>query len=348
MLIGANSVYIQVEIESNKNISMLRTFLSLIICIFGLPSMAQTLINNSSWITDLAYAKSVPEKVYKLDLSNQNLREVPKAIKQFVNLQELKLSDNKIISINGAFDGLKNIEFVELSGNWIQNINFMVFEDSKHRLAEIYIRENQLKKIDSSINILTRLELLNAGGNKIENIDDDIKLPYLVSVYLDNNLISGDLSFLSASKSLRRLNLNNNRFSEINIDHHFINLIRLDIGDNPIEKLEFSDHRLKMEKLILDWINLSNIDLGQFPPRLIRLSMEHCSLDSAPKIVYNLRQLRELSIMHNDVIELQDELLNMKSLKRLWIAGNPIDHQKLTIAKKKRRLIIHMEEGDIK
>ncbi len=327
---------------------MKNVFLCFLFSAVGMFCQAQIMINNSSWITDLAYAQSNPERVYKLDLSNQNLREVPEAIKQFVHLQELKLSDNKIIHLDNAFDGLKYLEFVELSGNWIQEIDFSIFSDSKDRLKELYLRDNQIYVIDSSINTLHALERLNLGNNRIESIDSNVALPQLISLYMDNNVISSELNFLRSSKKLSRLNVNNNRIEHLRIDADFGNLIRLDIGDNPIETLSFSPKRLKIEKLILDWIDLSTVKINHFPDRLIRLSMEHCSLENIPPAVLNLKQLRELSIMHNNFNRLEANLLTMRPLSRLWIAGNPIDRQALASIKKKKRLTIHMEEGDYK
>ena len=51
-----------------------------------------------------------PEKVYRLNLSNTRLNEIPKEIEKFIHIQELSLSSNKIEFIPDEICKLKKLQ----------------------------------------------------------------------------------------------------------------------------------------------------------------------------------------------------------------------------------------------
>jgi len=314
-------------------------------CLFLFNLYAQN-FSPLTWVTDLDLAIKYPEKVYRLDLSNQGLLEVPSKIKQLPKLRELKLSDNKITSLEGAFSGLRYLEFVELSGNLLQDIDYQVFESCKHRLQELYIRDNLLHTIDSSINILSGLQELHIGNNKIHSLPDKLNLPNLVVLYIDNNVISTLQSCLKFLPNLRRLNANNNQITSLDFTIYGWSLIRLDIGDNPLSSLNLSE-KMKLEKLILDWVDLSAIELEVLPPRILRLSMEHCNLSAIPKEVFQLKYLKEYSIMHNQLETIPEQVFQFRYLEKLWIAGNNLEYSKLRQMDKRRKLQVILENDRV-
>ena len=69
---------------------------------FGLTSnvlSAQFDANGNKWFTNLEDALSEADRVFKLDLSGQGLKEIPKELAAFPNLIELRIMDNLISSV---------------------------------------------------------------------------------------------------------------------------------------------------------------------------------------------------------------------------------------------------------
>ena len=103
------------------------------------------------------------ENIENIDLSNQNLIEIPKGLEQFKNLRILDLYNNQISKIENLD---KNIDLTYL------NLN-------NNKISKI-------ENLDNNIN-LTYLDLSNNKISKIENLDNNINLKNL---YLENNKIT--------------------------------------------------------------------------------------------------------------------------------------------------------------
>ena len=284
---------------------------------------AQFHVNMDRWITNLPDAKRQAEHVYNLDLSGQHLKEVPKEIVDFVNLEALKLSDNDILHLDGRLKTLKELKFVELSGNRMYSIDFSEFEGSKYSLEEIWIRDNNLRKVEGISNHFERLKVLDLGGNLLTDFPEDIQLPALVSLDLDANQLTTLPEFLTSTTKLKTLNLSGNQLAAFELSPSLRKLKALDLSDNPLKEIGWGSHKVKVKKLILDWVSLSEADIQSMPKSLEILSLEHCGLSSISGIE-NLRNLKELSLLHNEIRELPVDFQRIKNLKKLWVGGNPL------------------------
>ncbi|MFK7946394.1 MAG: leucine-rich repeat domain-containing protein [Saprospiraceae bacterium] len=312
---------------------MKNLFVIVFVLIFSTVINAQFDTNREVWINDLEVALKEPNRVYNLDLSEQHLTEIPKEIEAFTNLTNLKLSDNRITDLSDVLKSLKHLIFVELSGNELREVDFTIFKNSNMSLEEIWLRDNRLTTIDSSINCLENLLVLNIGQNRIQKLDASIDLPILRVLKVDNNHLKTTPEMLINSPKLRYLNINANEISNFTLSLNFRNLNELNLSDNPITKFEIEPGKLKLQVLILDWISIDESLLNNFPKTLRVLSMEHCDLKNIDSIVH-LRNLKELSLMHNDLKELPQEIYNFKILEKLWISGNYFTDNQIEILKK--------------
>lgn len=312
---------------------MKNLFVIAFVLIFSTVINAQFDANKEVWINDLEVALKEPNRVYNLDLSEQNLTKIPKEIEAFKNLTNLKLSDNRITDLGEALKSLEHLIFVELSGNQLRKVDFTIFKKSNQSLEEIWLRDNRLTNIDSTINCLENLLVLNIGQNRIQQLDESINLPILRSLKVDNNHLKSTPKMLVNSPKLRYLNVNANEISMFSLGLNFRNLNELNLSDNPITEFEIEQGKLKLQVLILDWINFDESLLNQLPKTLRVLSMEHCDLKNVRSIVH-LRNLKELSLMHNELKELPQEIYNFKKLEKLWVAGNYLTDNQIEILKK--------------
>jgi len=303
-------------------------FISLLaIIIFGLTSnglSAQYDVNTNKWFTNLQDALGEADRVYKLDLSGQGLTEIPSEISSFTNLVELRIGDNLINSIGTELSENSRLEYLDLSGNLIKSIDFNNLSENALNLKYLVLRENSLTEIDASINKLKFLSHLDLGGNFIKNLDDEILLRFLKVLILDNNNLADVPPMAINAPKLTTLNLNANNIEIFDV-RVFPSLTALDLGDNPLKKYNITIS--KLEKLILDWVDFNELELYPIPLTMEILSLEHCNLTAVPAFIYDLYQLEELSIMHNEIVSLDPQLSECKKLKLLWVKGNKLDEE---------------------
>ena len=69
------------------------------------------------WYTSLEEALENKDKVYKLDLSSNQLTSFPESIGNLSNLQELMLSNNQLTSLPESIGDLSNLQWLFLSDN---------------------------------------------------------------------------------------------------------------------------------------------------------------------------------------------------------------------------------------
>lgn len=115
--------------------------------------------------TSLEKAVANPSKVYKLNLSNQKLKEFPKEILLFENLQELNLSNNSIQDLPAEINRLKNLQVLNLSNNKIKKLPATI-GDLKE-LQTFYLSKNKLIYFPNEIRGLDKLRLIDVSRNDL-------------------------------------------------------------------------------------------------------------------------------------------------------------------------------------
>lgn len=160
--------------------------------------------------SDIKEALKEPEKVYRLDLSNQNLNLPSDSIwEKFINLEYLSFKNDHLTNLPDGLSKLKKLKILDLSGN-----DFKVLPQSLSRLenlVELYL--NDEKKMDITQSLLV--------------IKD---LPNLKILHLENDHLKSIPKSLLYFKNLDTLYLNNNRFRQAPIELkelrklHFVDL----------------------------------------------------------------------------------------------------------------------------
>lgn len=122
--------------------------------------------------TDMAEALQNPDKVYKLNLRKQKLKEIPKDIFKFKNLQELNVSKNKLESLPENLDSLKYLEVINASDNNIDTIYPSIGNFPK--LKKLILNQNIIAHLPSTIGNLTEMYFLDMWGNEITEFPKEI------------------------------------------------------------------------------------------------------------------------------------------------------------------------------
>ncbi|MEN5195543.1 leucine-rich repeat domain-containing protein [Sphingobacterium faecium] len=150
----------------------------------------------------------------KIDLSNQNLKEIPKYVITNRNLKELNISGNNFTELPKELFSLRHLKKLDISNNKISTIYADIAKLQK--LEVLNLNKNLLKALPNQLFILKKLTKLLLNGNQIgqinTNIDSLQELRYLA--LSNNNLIEFPKEILKLKK-LERLWLNNNKFHTI-------------------------------------------------------------------------------------------------------------------------------------
>lgn len=276
------------------------------------------------------------QHTYHLKLVAQNLREVPKEVREMPNLYTLLLSDNKITRLGDALANATQLQVLDLDNNDLREIPLAALTACS-QLEELHIRGNNIKYLPTNFGNLKYLKILDIGENNVSNSDTTIYLPYLLKLRADANQLESIPTFLNQCKSLEYLNLNQNRIHDLSGIDQLNRLRTLNIGDNPLTSIEPIAELGNLEHLTLDWIDLDTINqAGLERLKSLRiLSIENCNLHQLPAWVGARNNLEELSLIGNNLTEIPPALYQMKRLKKLWLGKNPLPQEQVDHLRRK-------------
>ncbi|XP_061167313.1 slit homolog 1 protein-like [Saccostrea echinata] len=198
-------------------------------------------------------------KIVKLDLSNNDIEEVPRNNISFLtNLQELSLRGNNIsIMEDNTFDDLEELEVLDLSSNHITQFPDDLFESPNIIIKHLNISHLQLTSIkESFLRKLKEIEVLDASYNRIDRLSSNLfnKNDKIQLFKMSNNdLVSVDLRRFRKYVS----DLSYNKLTSIEASHFITSILQLDLTGNLISSVDPS---------VLDQLpNLQNISLAGNP-----------------------------------------------------------------------------------
>ncbi|OOF35530.1 hypothetical protein BKK49_12520, partial [Rodentibacter rarus] len=225
-------------------------------------------------VLDLKFLRSLKELEYfEYSSMNKLLGEEEKWVKNFScirfcqNLKKLYCESAGVRNIK-SLKYCKKLECLIMDNNHLNHIS-----DLKHlnNLREVSLSKCNLYHIESLRN-KSNLTLLDISDNFITDIsplEHSKKLKNLIVDQREKAKIS-DISVLEDKIQLEELDLASNNISDISPLRKLINLILLDISDNPINKnqLNYLSNFKKLDYLGIDSLNLKEI---KFISKLINI-----------------------------------------------------------------------------
>ncbi|MEN2497400.1 MAG: hypothetical protein MHMPM18_001786 [Marteilia pararefringens] len=175
----------------------------------------------------------------KADLSSVDFTKFPQFLGQFMALETLDLSNNRL-SICKIPAGLNN-------------------------LKELYLMSNFLDTYPATVQRLSNLKLLDLSCNEIPSIPDTIEnCKQLVKLDISKNLLTSLPDELFNIKKLKYLNLSENSITEVPLMAARIDLYQLDLSCNCIT-------RIPVEARILNRITLFDVSHNpiSYPPQVM-------------------------------------------------------------------------------
>lgn len=169
-----------------------------------------------------------------IDLSSQDLAEIPKIIFQVKRLKHLNLKNNNITTIPEDISLLTNLKTLDLSRNKIK-------EDMVINLPQLYslnVSYNELTVFSLFLQKLKKLQALNISYNRIEELPVEVTyLECLKTLIAVNNSIKIVHPNLFIMKSIQRIILRNNSIVELPAVIELSELVELDLSGNVIKKI---------------------------------------------------------------------------------------------------------------
>ena len=173
-------------------IILIKIFIFSLILLPCIKTQAQLLdsitLSREPVYANITEALKNPDKVYKLDLHKKKLKEIPKEVFTFKNLQELNLSKNKINKIPKDIEFLTKLEVFDISSNNIDSVPAAI--GKLINIKKLILNQNEIAKLPPEIGNLLKMTFLDMWGNEIQELPKEIiKLKSTLKV-LDLRVIS--------------------------------------------------------------------------------------------------------------------------------------------------------------
>ena len=123
------------------------------------------------------------KKVTKLDLSFQQLTDVPKGLEKLTQLTKLYLNSNKLTDVTGL-EKLTQLTWLNLENNQLTDVKGL---EKLAQLTNLVLSRNQLTAVPKDLEKLTQLKYLVLSRNRLTDVKGLEKLTQLTSLYLANN-----------------------------------------------------------------------------------------------------------------------------------------------------------------
>jgi Leucine-rich repeat (LRR) protein len=169
----------QEEDKMKRKIKSLYCILFLFLACVSFKTVAQTQLLDSlsldtlTAFTSLSEAMKDPDKVIKLELRKKKLKEFPKEIFQFRNLQYLDLSKNSLKEIPAEIAELKNLQILILSKNELETLPKEIGE--LKMLQYLNVNQNEIGSLPPQIGSLLNLKNLDLWSNNVDKFPSEIR-----------------------------------------------------------------------------------------------------------------------------------------------------------------------------
>ncbi|GLC33992.1 Dynein regulatory complex subunit 7 [Pleodorina starrii] len=192
-------------------------------------------------------------RTYRLNMGYAGLKQLPPGFVDLVkkynpHITELELSSNDLTDLPDELEEFRYLRILRLKYNQLKRIPGVVYR--LQQLMVFDVSGNKISKVDESVGHLTLLKELDVSGNEITTLPDSLaSLPKLEVVQVENNrleLLPDNLGELAAVIKMD-LSTNNLRYLP-NSMGQLKKVQRIDVGNNLLTKVPPSMGHLKTLK----------------------------------------------------------------------------------------------------
>lgn len=174
--------------------------------------------------------------ITRLDLSRNELAELPNRLYKLSSLQYLDLNSNKLAKLAPELSQLTSLSYLDLSHNQLAELPTS-FKNIKY-LQQLYLFDNQLKTLPKNFLNQPFLQKLDLSHNELTDLGKVTNLKRLLEFDLSGNRLATLPRSFQSIKYLRVLNLSDNQVSEFPLAlTNMRYLEELDLSNNQLTKL---------------------------------------------------------------------------------------------------------------
>ncbi|KAI9518347.1 hypothetical protein NQZ68_038215 [Dissostichus eleginoides] len=279
----------------------------------------------------------VPDDIFQLedlsvlDLSFNQLTEIPRDLENSRNMLVLNLSHNSIDAIpNQLFINLTDLLYLDLSDNKLDSL-----PPQMRRLVHLQtltlnnnpLMHAQLRQLPAMVALQT-LHLRNTQRTQTNMPTSLEGLTQLADVDLSGNDLSRVPECLYTLGSLKRLNLSSNQITELSLCiDQWTQLETLNLSRNQLTSLPSAICKLsKLKKL---YVNSNKLDFDGVPPGVGKLSSltefmaANNNLELIPEGLCRCGKLKKLVLNKNRLVTLPEAIHFLTDLEVLDVRENP-------------------------
>jgi len=314
----------------------------------------------SSEEVDTLFQATDTSSITRLDMSEAGLKEFPKYLLNFKQLNHLEINDNPIITLPRKVGEMKQLKILRIFNNRLTQIPDEIGE--LKRLEYLDARDNRLVELPDAIGNLKNLQKLWIGsvgegrygrygkekmnpnlGNKLSTLPDSVlNLKGLQDLGIEKNKFTEIPSVIFELKTLTNLGTSYNQITEIPEEIESLILLKeFFMTDNKLKTLpETIGNLINMKKLFLQNNELETLpeSIGDLQ-KLYKLHLQHNNLKSLPGSMANLVKLNELNLSYNPLREVPEGIFSLPNLKYLHLPSEeiiPPDFYLKIVRKKKK------------
>jgi len=260
--------------------------------------------------------------ITKLDLSDNELVDLPEELNQLINLDELRIDNNRLKCLD--LPDLPYLKILDVSYNQLEWIDERI---QLSELEHLYLRCNPMLFINNSrkdvFRLISekalRLQLIDLSENELDSING---LEYLLSSLTQVGLSENNLKYMIdvakiiGDKELDALDLSGNKFKDYKGLGSLIGVAQLCLNDCGIKSFYDLAGLEQLQQLItlsLDNNEISQFDGMPFLSNLFNLTLE-CNEISSLKNMPELDQISNLNLKKNKLSTLH----GLKSLPNIF------------------------------
>ena len=179
-------------------------------------------------------------RLIALAFNRCGLKTLSSSIGNFKNLEQLYLTENRLIYLPASIGFLPNLKKIDLSDNHLIELPDEI--GNLKNLKELLLNHNVIQKLPESIIALKELEIFSIWGNQLKKLPKDIYEMELLRVLgLSFNQIETFPILSSTMPNLEILDLSNNKIKSLPENIRYLNSLKaLWLNNNPIETIPLS------------------------------------------------------------------------------------------------------------
>lgn len=290
-----------------------------------------------------------------LNLSGNQLTAMPEWMGQLSRLQSLNLSGNQLTALPEWLGHLTQLQSLNISSNHLTAIPDYLCQLTL--LVSLYLSQNELTKLPESLGQLMRLQSLSLSTNQLTALPESIgQLKQLISLSLSGNQLTALPESMGQLTQLQTLELSCNRLSLLPVAlREMSNLKGLLLSSNHLRAIPDWIRELKNLRVL----GLSENQFTSFPESVCELAnlevlaITRNQIEALPEAIGKLEKIKTLILGGESFIEsidlpfhsyitdsrpslnnqedgnllqaLPDGILNLQSLRRLELSGNPLN-----------------------